>query len=366
MGSGNAKADWTYSEGVFGITNHDPGKTVKKINLNNGKGLEITLIDYGATLLSVKFPDRDGNLEELTLNYGDLRTMQAKSPYYGSTVGRVANRIANGKFGLNGKEYTIASNNGPHHLHGGIIGWDKVIWEKRVVSDIPDTEAGSVGCLFSHVSHDGDEGFPGTLYVQVLYWITPSNELHIRYKAELARGTTESTVVNMTNHAYWNLSGDLKEPARTHVLQVNASKYLPVVPPGIPTGEQNSVAGTAFDLKDPTELGQRLPQVDGGFDHCFVIDREGIEEQQMCLMGVLSHPGSGRKMEVYGTHPGLQVYTANGLPENAEESPHTFQNAVCMEAEAFPDAIHHSTFPSVILNPGQTYHHHTRHCFSII
>jgi len=324
---------------------------------------EARLTSYGATLTSLKVPDREGLVEEVTLCHTELELLRTKSRYFGCTTGRVANRIAGGKFTLDGKIYNLAVNNGVNALHGGLVGFDKRSWESRIV--------GEASVEFKYVSADGEEGYPGTLTVTVTYSLeSPSpgvHQLRIDYQA-----TTEgaATPINLTNHAYWNLSGNLRRKITCHRLALRCPRYLPFNEFQIPIGEERSVHGH-FDFGPGAEgahgglgvlLSERVPHIDGagqpGLDHCFCVDREGVaSEDTVCLMATLYDPESGRRLQVLGTQPGIQVYTANWLSQEPEAQPFTQHNAICLETQHYPDSINQPQFPSCVLRPGEKYRH---------
>jgi len=348
-------------------------KGAHKIVVGNGK-LECTFSSYGATLLSCKFPDQSGNLEEITLNCDgeDQEAYAAALPgsYYGAVPGRFANRIAKGKFELDGQSYTLATNNEPNHLHGGAVGFDKQIWK---FSEITEHSTGGVGVCFELVSPDGQEGYPGTLSAQVSYVVTADDCLHMIYS-----GTTDkATPCNLTNHAYWNLSGNLKAPIHGHQLTIPSKAYLPVDDTSIPTGELKDVAGTPFDLTNGLLLTKELlgstappgaaADVIAGFDHCYVVadDDTAAANHGLKLVAVAREENSGRIMTVRTDQPGVQFYTANYLSRKPEDAPHTEHNGFCLETQLYPDSPNQSTFPNSILKVGETYKHHTMHKFEL-
>lgn len=331
-------------------------------------GLAVTITNYGATIVSVRMPDKHGTLEEINLNYSTLDQIVTATAYYGATVGRVANRIAGGAFTLEGQKYSVPVNNGPNSLHGGIKGFDKKVWEHE--------RMGASGVKFTCTSEDGEEGYPGRLHVSVTYSVTPNMELKTEYSATVETGVT---IVNLTNHAYWNLSGDFKEKVGGHELQLYSHSYLPVDANQIPTGEIKSVTDTEFDFTSPKSLEHAIHNIDGGgkpgLDHCFVIDKNELEEEnrgdkaetkehKMCT---LIHRGSGRVIDLKGTQPGLQVYTSNWGSENASDAPHIQHNSVALETQAFPNAINESSWANqVILRAGETYKHTSTHTFRLL
>ncbi|GAB6165942.1 galactose mutarotase [Thermostilla marina] len=339
---------------VWGKT--EDGTEVMLYTLANTKGLVVKVTDYGATLTAVEFPDRQGNVENVTLYLETLDDYLAGHPCFGSICGRYANRIAKGRFELDGQVYQLATNNGPNHLHGGKVGFHKRIWQSEPVQG-----EGHVGVRFTLVSEDGDEGYPGTLTAVVTYVINDDNELIIDYHAT----TDKPTVVNLTNHAYWNLAGAGNGDIRNHVLQLNADGYLPVDDTLIPLGEIAPVENTPFDFRNPKPIGRDLDEV-GGYDHCFVLNKQRPNEQSFCAK--LLEPHSGRVMEVYTTLPGVQVYTANGLNGRLGAAGRTYPKygAVCLETQFFPDSPNRPNFPSTVLRPGQVYEHRTVHRFGIL
>jgi aldose 1-epimerase len=334
------------------------GRRVDQIRLTSPSGMELSLITYGATITSVKVPSKTTGPEEVTLCYPTLEELRTKSPYYGCTAGRVANRIAGGKFVVDGKEYTVATNNGPNSLHGGIVGFDKVVWTPRIFVD-----ASSAGVEFTYLSKDGEEGYPGNLMASATYTLTDKNEVVMDFKAT----TDKATPVNMCNHTYWNLSGGLKENIHNHVLTLHCPGYLPVNSVQIPTGVV-PVAGTPMDFTSPHRVGERIMEVDGGgqpgYDHCFArtlgtVPAGGLG---LGLVAEVSEPTSSRRMLVFTDAPGTQLYTGNFLDGSA---PHVRHQALCLETENYPDAVNQTAkgFPDPILRPGQTYTHKAVHRF---
>lgn len=327
------------------------GVEVVQYSLSNRQGLQVRVISLGATLTSVQVPDRQGHLGEVTLNLDSLEAYLAGHPCLGSVCGRFANRIARGRFTLDGKEYTLATNNGPSHLHGGPQGFDKRVWTAAA--------EGSDGVRFRYVSVDGEEGYPGTLTAEVLYRLTDEDELHLDYRAT----TDRATPVNLTNHAYWNLAGPAAGTVLDQQLYLNADRYLPVDATQIPLGQLRSVHGTPMDFTTAQPIGSRIAEVPGGYDHCYVINRS---DNALVLAARLSSAATGRQMEVYTTQPGVQVYTANGLNHRGaggvQYRPH---GAVCLETQHFPDAPNQPQFPSTILRPGETFRELTVHKFRV-
>jgi aldose 1-epimerase len=341
----------------FGKT--QDGQEVKLHTLTNLHGLRIKLIDYGATLISVETPDRSGKTANITLGFPTLDGYLQRHPFFGSTVGRYANRIAGGKFTLDGKTYTLATNNGPNHLHGGKKGFDAVLWKAEPVT-APDL----VGVKFSHTSPDGDEGYPGKLDVTVTFTLSNANAVRIDYTAL----TDKPTVVNLTNHAYWNLAGAGSGDILKHELTIAADKYLPIDDTSIPTGELAPVKGTPFDFTSPHTIGERIgelkkePHKTKGYDHCFVLRGQ---QGRLELAARVKEPTSGRVMEVYTTEPGVQLYCANFLDGGAGAGGFKQHDAFCLETQHYPDSPNKPEFPSTVLRPGQLYRTTTEHRFSV-
>lgn len=335
------------------------GQEVKRHTLTNVPGLRVKLIDYGATLIAVEMADRSGKVANVTLSFPTLDGYLQRHPYFGSTVGRYANRIARGKFTLDGKEYTLATNNGPNHLHGGLKGFDAVLWKAE-----PVKAEGVVGVKFSYTSADGEEGYPGKLSVTTTYTLNDKNELRIEYAAT----TDKPTVLCLTNHAYWNLAGAGSGDILKHVLAVNADKYVPIDANSIPTGALAPVSGTPFDFTQPHAIGERIgelkkePHQTKGYDHCFVLRGQAGKLE---LAARVTDPGSGRTMEVLTTEPGVQLYCGNFLGGGAGEGGFKQHEALCLETQHYPDSPNQPAFPTTVLRPGQTFQSTTVHRFSV-
>lgn len=332
----------------FGNTSE--GFAVDLFTLTNAEGNSIKLTNFGAILVSVEVPDRDGKLANINLGFESLSDYLGQHPYFGSTVGRYANRIAKGKFSIDGQEYTLAVNNGPNHLHGGLVGFSKQVWQAEEIST-----ADSVGVRFKMTSPDGQEGYPGKLDVVAVYTWNNANELSYTFEAT----TDAATVLNLTQHAYWNLAGSGSGDVLKQVVQLNCDHYTAVDDTLIPTGEIASVEGTPLDFRQPHPLGARIAQLPStkGYDHCFVINGPA---------GTLRHcataydPGSGRSMEMLTTQTGVQLYTANHLG-----APWGQHGAFCLETQHFPDSPNRPEFPTTRLNPGEKYSETTVHRFSV-
>jgi aldose 1-epimerase len=341
----------------FGKTKE--GVPVTVYTLINARALKARLIDFGATLISVETPDKEGKLANITLGFPNVDGYLARHPYFGSTVGRYGNRIAGGKFKLEGKEYTLATNNGPNHLHGGLKGFDAVMWKGE-----PIKEPSAVGVRFTYRSKDGEEGYPGNLDVTVTYTLTNNNELKIDYEAK----TDKTTVVNLTNHAYWNLAGAGSGDILKHELTLNADQYLPIDDTSIPTGKPAAVKGTPFDFTTPHVIGERIgelkkdPHKTKGYDHCYVLRGQ---QGKLELAARAKDPGSGRVMEIFTTEPGVQLYCGNFLGGGAGEAGYKQHDAFCLETQHYPDSPNQPQFPSTVLKPGDTYKSTTVHKFSV-
>jgi aldose 1-epimerase len=344
---------------AFGKT--DAGEAVDLYVLTNSRGMKAKVMTYGALLTELHVPDKNGKFDDVVLGFDDLKGYLGGHPYFGATVGRVANRIAKGKFTLDGKEYQLAANNGPNALHGGKKGFDKMVWKAKV----PDAAQPVVE--FSYVSPDGEEGYPGELKVKVTYSLTPDNAVSIQYEAT----TNKATPVNLSNHSYFNLAGGRSgETILDHELQLWADRYTPVDDTLIPTGELKSVAGTPFDFTKPHKIGERMKETKGnpvGYDHNFVLAKE-IDGKQVGWSARAVEKKTGRVMEMYTTEPGVQFYTANfmdGKLKGKGGVAYPQYGAFCLEAQHFPDSVNQPKFPSVILRPGETYRQTTSYKFSI-
>lgn len=336
------------------------GQSVEAYTLTNKQGLRARVITYGATLAEMHVPDRTGKLADVVLGFDDMQGWQGKgNQYFGCTTGRVANRIAKGKFTLAGKSYSLATNNAPNHLHGGIKGLDKVLWK---ATPVPSDDGQAV--QFTYRSPDGEEGYPGSVFINVIYTLTSRNELRIDYSAT----TDQTTIINLTNHAYWNLAGEGSATVLDHVLTLQADQYTPTDDTGIPTGQIASVTGTPLDFTKPTRVGERIQAVAAtamkGYDHNFVLRSQ---TKKLALAATLTDPGSGRVMEILTTEPGIQLYTGNYLFGQAGKGGKTYaqRSALCLETQHYPDSVNHANFPSTVLEPGQTYRSTTVHRFGV-
>ncbi|MCC7043294.1 MAG: galactose mutarotase [Acidobacteria bacterium] len=325
------------------------GTAVERFTLSNADGVTVVLSSLGAAIHSIRTPDREGRAADVVLGFETLDQWVANPPFFGVIVGRYANRIAGGRFSLDGATYTLATNNAPNHLHGGTRGFDKVVWRAE-----PLAEADGDAVRFTYVSADGEEGYPGTLTTSVVYTLTADNELRLDYTAT----TDKATVVNLSNHAYFNLAGT--GTVLDHELQINADRYTPVDATLIPTGELAPVAGTPFDFRQATAIGARITanheqiRIGGGYDHNFVLNGTAGE---LRLAARALDPSSGRMLEVHTTEPGVQFYSGNFASPIAGRGGESYPRhaGFCLETQHFPDSPNQSSFPSTMLRPGQTF-----------
>lgn len=349
----------TLSRGVFGVL--PSGDTVEVYTLRNRGGMEVKAITYGGIITSIRVPDRSGAFDDVVLGYDSLAGYLRDSPYFGAIVGRYGNRIAKGRFTLDGITYRLSTNNGSNHLHGGVKGFDKVLWHGS-----PFEWSGGTGLALSYTSPDGEEGYPGTLEVRVTYRLSETNELLVDYEAT----TDKPTPVNLTQHSYFNLAGDGSGEVLHQLLQIKADSFLPVDSTLIPTGSLAAVAGTPFDFRSPTAIGARIagddPQLRNGkgYDHTFVLNARPGQAAALRVMD----PGSGRTLEIVTTEPGLQFYSGNFLDGSSTgKAGHVYRRryGFCLETQHYPDSPNHPRFPSTILRPGETYRSSTAFRFGI-
>jgi len=328
------------------------GQPIDVVTLSNLKGMEVRVMTYGGIVVSVKAPDKDGHADDVVLGHDDAAGYFDNSPYFGAIIGRYGNRIAKGRFTLDGHEYTLATNNGANHLHGGTKGWNQAVWHAD-----PFQDARGVGVVLTHTSPDGDEGYPGTVKATVTYTLTDANELKIDYMAT----TDKPTVINLTNHSYFNLSGGKSADILGHELMIAADRYTPVDDGLIPTGELAPVEGTPFDFRLPTAIGARIEEKNvqlergKGYDHNFVLNRS---TSGLSLAARVVDPVSGRTLEISTTEPGIQFYSGNFLDgtltgKGGVKIGH--RAGFCLETQHFPDSPNHPDFPSTVLRPGDTY-----------
>jgi aldose 1-epimerase len=339
------------------------GTSVDIYTLTNVHGIEARIITYGAIVVSLKTPGRNGRLDDVVLGFDKFDDYLTRSRFFGAVAGRYANRIGNARFTLDGKTYELAANNGRNHLHGGRRGFDKVVWK----GDTFD-RGGDVGVALAYVSADGEEGYPGTLNVSVTYTLTPRDELIVDYRAT----TDKATPINLTNHSYFNLAGEGHGDILQHLLSIDADRYTPTDDTQIPTGEIAPVAGTPFDFRKPTAIGARIDadyeqiRRGKGYDHNFVLNGGATATPHHAARVV--DPSTGRTMDVLTTEPGVQLYTGNNLDGSAvgkSGRPYGKRSALCLETQHFPDSPNHSNFPSTILRPGDTFRSRTVFAFGV-
>ncbi|UZH54503.1 galactose mutarotase [Salinimicrobium tongyeongense] len=336
------------------------GEKVEQYTLKNDNGMKVKIITYGGRITSLTAPDADGNYEDVVLGFNSLDQYLEDNPFFGALIGRFGNRIANGKFSLDGQEYTLAQNDGQNHLHGGEKGFDKVVWTVE--------EADPKMLKLSYVSEDMEEGYPGKLETLVTYTLNDDNSLDVDYEAT----TDKKTVVNLTQHAYFNLSGDFSESILDHEIVINADKFLPVTENLIPTGQLQDVENTPFDFREPKQVGAEIDAGNeqlnraGGYDHNWVLNEK---DSGMRFAASAYHPESGRFMEVHTTEPGIQFYSGNfldgTLPLQYGEGNYEKRSGFCLETQHYPDSPNQKNFPSVVLEPGDTYTSKTSFKFSV-
>jgi aldose 1-epimerase len=337
---------------AFGKTTD--GKNVDLYALTNTNGLKTEIMTYGGIVTSLHVPDRNGNLADIVLGCDSLDEYTRNNPYFGALIGRFGNRIAKGRFILDGVEYTLATNNGPNHLHGGIKGFDKVVWNAEKMQTDKDPSL-----KLTYRSRDGEEGYPGNLSCVVSYTLTDDNELKISYQAQ----TDKATIVNLTHHSYFNLGGYNSGDILGHTLQIFADHFTPVDETQIPTGEIKSVKDTPMDFTKPMTIGSRIKQVTGGYDHNYVLNSS---DGSLTLAASAYEPKTGRVMEILTTEPGIQFYTGNFLDGSVKGKGAVYNKhaGFCLETQHFPDSPNKPDFPSVILRPGEKYTQLTVHKFS--
>ncbi len=332
------------------------GQEISLYTFCNKNGLTVKMTNYGAIVVSVETPDRDGKLANINAGFDNLDSYLAGHPYFGSTVGRFCNRIANGKFSIGNESYTLATNNGDHHLHGGDKGYDKVVWTGK-----PVKRAGARGVEFSYLSEDGEEGYPGNLAIKATYLLTNDDELVV----ELTAATDAATPVNLTNHNYWNLGGVGSGTIHNHLLKVEADQVLDVDADLIPTGKFKGVEGTPLDFRTFRKIGERIEENNldpNGYDHCFALRNQ---KGKMALAATVKEPGSGRVMKIYTDQIGLQFYSGNFLAGDESSGGNAYQTLFCLETQHYPNSPNIPSFPTTILKPGEKYHHVTVHEFSV-
>jgi aldose 1-epimerase len=333
------------------------GTAIEAYTLHNSQGASAKIITYGATLTELHVPDKNGKMGDVVLGFDNIEGYLGQHPYFGGTIGRYGNRIAKGKFTLDGKEYDLFLNNGPNSLHGGQIGFNRRVWKAE---ELKDKDGAAV--RFSYLSKDGEENYPGNLQVSVTYTLTNTNELKLQYSAE----TDKDTVLNVTNHSYFNLSGTDTGNILKYILYINADKYTPVDSTLIPTGEIANVAGTPLDFLKPTAIGARIGELKeiGGYDHNYALNGKA---GTLRVAAKVTDPESGREMEVLTTEPGVQFYSAIGLNGSIKGKGgvgYEKYGAICLETQHFPDSPNHPNFLSTVLKPGTKFYSETIYKFT--
>ena len=341
------------------------GEAVERYALTNGRGLDVAVLTYGGIVQSIRVPDRDGTVANVALGFVTLTEYLANTPYFGCIVGRYANRIARGVFSLDDRRYELAVNDPPNTLHGGVSGFDKRVWSAQDA-----TTADGVALTLSRTSPDGEEGYPGTLAVAVTYTLTDANALRIDYRAT----TDRPTIVNLTNHSYFNLAGEGSGSVDNHELELRASSFLPTDRGSIPTGEIAPVAGTPMDFTRPRRIGERIRDTSFeqiafgcGYDHTYVLDRPTAYDTTSILAARVHEPTTGRTMEVLTTEPSVQLYTGNkldGTLSGISGRAYRQGDGLALETQHYPDSPNRPGFPSTVLRPGQRYASTTVYAFS--
>jgi aldose 1-epimerase len=338
----------------FGATKD--GRKIQLFECANANGYKLSLLDYGAHLAKFEAPDRDGQIANVAIGFDSIDGYLHRHPYFGSTVGRFCNRIAKGKFSVDGVEYSLALNDGPNTLHGGNVGFDQHVWESEVIESAKES-----GVVFRRRSLDREEGFPGNVDVVAKYTLNDKNEITIHFTAT----SDKTTPINLTNHTYWNLAGAGSGPILEHALRIEADKYLAVDDNLIPTGELASVSGTPLDFTTFQTIGSRIQQIEGdpvGYDHCYALRSQ---DGSLALAAIAHDPRSGRRMEVLTTQPGIQFYSSNFLDGSAASGGFKQYAALCLETQHYPDSPNQPKFPSSLLKPGETFQQTTVHRFSV-
>ena len=350
--SDNSKV--TIEKFPFGTTVE--GIDVDKYIISNQQGMEISIINYGGIITSWTAKDKNGVYEDIVLGFNELSEYEKESPYFGAIIGRYGNRIAKGKFSIEGKEYTLAVNNGENHLHGGMKGFDKVVWDAETIST-----NSSVSLILTYLSKDMEEGYPGNLEVEVIYTLNNEDELSVTYKAT----TDKTTVINLTQHSYFNLSANFNNTILNHELILNSDSFLPVDNTLIPTGEFRDVTNTPFDFRTSKTIGQQIDEEDTqlkngfGYDHCWVLNEQ---DKGIRFVASAFEPQSRRFLEVFSDEPGIQFYSGNfldGTLPSKNNGTYEFRSGFCLETQHFPDSPNHKNFPSVILRPEEEYNSQT-------
>ena len=349
------------------IAKSEFGKTIDSMvidqyTLKNANGVEVNIITFGGRITSLKVPNKNGNFENVVLGFDNIEDYQKENPFFGALIGRYGNRIAKGKFTLESKEYHLAANNGENHLHGGIKGFDSVVWKAKPIEGIENSSL-----QLTYLSKDGEEGYPGNLKITVVYTLTKDNALEVSYQAT----TDKITVLNLTQHAYFNLTGDFSKDILNHDVVINSNSYLPVDATLIPTGEVRNVKETPFDFTSAKKIGKDIVtdneqiKLGGGYDHCWILNGK---KGTMRFIASAYDETSGRFMEVFSEEPGVQFYTGNFL-DNTLPMPnggtYAKRTGFCLETQHYPDSPNQKDFPSTVLRPEETYSTKTTYKFSI-
>ncbi|MBU2884811.1 galactose mutarotase [Gilvimarinus agarilyticus] len=338
------------------------GQETTLYTLKNSQGTAVSITDFGGVITSLIVADKEGNMADVVLGFNEVEHYIAEAPYFGAVIGRYGNRIANGQFTLGEDSYQLATNDGNNHLHGGIKGFDKVLWEAKSFEN-----ENAVGIVLTRTSPDMEEGYPGNLTTEVTYTLNNENQIVMEYKAT----TDKTTVVNLTNHSYFNLSGDASNTILDHVLELPADSFLPVDSTLIPTGELRPVAATPFDFQTPAVIGDRIDHENQqllygqGYDHCWVYKDT---TDQMKYGGSLYHPQSGRLMKIYTMEPAIQFYSGNfldGSLTGKSAVSYQYRTGLCLETQHYPDSPNQAAFPTTVLEPGQTYQTKTIYEFGV-
>ncbi|HEA22247.1 hypothetical protein LCGC14_1037520 [marine sediment metagenome] len=347
------------SSSDFGIT--DNGENVTKYSLANKNGIEVDIITFGGRIIALRTPDKQGHLQNVVLGFDSLAQYEKKNPFFGALVGRYGNRIANGKFTLGDTEYTLAKNNGENSLHGGLQGFDKKVWKAKT-----EEADDNVKLILNYLSVDMEEGFPGNLNTTITYTLNADNSLDVLYEAQ----TDKTTIVNLTQHTYFNLSGEFSKPILDHLVEIDADAFVPVDSGLIPTGELKPVEGTPFDFTEPKQIGKEIDAdneqitLGGGYDHCWVLNDQATGYRSVATA---YHPKTGRNLEVLTDQPGIQFYTGNfldGTLPAPNGGTYAKRSGFCLETQHYPDSPNQPDFPSVTLEPGDTYSTRTTFKFS--
>ena len=334
----------TISQRPFGTTKD--GRSISEYTLSNPSGVSTSILTWGGIVRTILVPDKNGKVADVVLGFDDLPPYEERHPYFGTITGRFANRIAHGRFTLDGTTYSLATNNGPNHLHGGLIGFDRVVWNAKT-----STTPTSASLMLSHVSPDGAEGYPGAVTVEVTYTLASDNSLTLSYTAS----TTKATPINLTNHSYFNLAGHSSGNVLKQTLTIAADRYVPVDETSIPVGPLQKVASTPFDFTTTHEIGARISEVGIGYDHNYVLSDT---PRPLNFTARAVDPSSGRYLEILTTEPGVQLYTGNyldGSLTGKSDAVYKKHAGFCLETQHFPDSVNQPSYPSTILRPGETY-----------